>query len=98
MLTNLKRMTYDARRDYQNLHQPPQWRHEGKQACDNIWRLYTNAIKATRRECLRDFMTEQAQSNMWGEAYCYQRMTPTEAMNVVTMVGSLRLAQTSTCY
>ena len=41
---------------------------------------------------------EQAQSNMWGAAYCYQsqRIMPAEAMNAVTAVGNLRLTWTST--
>ena len=61
-LTDLKRMSYNARRDNQNSDQPPQERHERRQAYDTIRRLYTNAVKATKRESWRDFLTEQAQS------------------------------------
>ena len=45
-----------------------------------------------------DFVTEQAQSNMWGAAYLYpsQNITPAEAMNAVTVAGSPRLTWNST--
>ena len=54
-------------------------------------------VKATKRESWRDFVTEQAQSNMWGAAYRYhsQRITPAEAMNAVTAAGSPGLTWTS---
>ena len=43
-LTDLKRMTYHARRDYQTSDQPPQERRERREAYDTILRLYTNAV------------------------------------------------------
>ena len=45
-----------------------------------------------------DFVTEQAQSNMWGAAYRYhsQKITPAEAMNAVTAAGSHGLTWIST--
>jgi Reverse transcriptase (RNA-dependent DNA polymerase). len=97
-LTDLKRMSYNARRDYQNSDQPPQERHERMQAYYTIRRLYTNAVKATKKESWRDFVMEQAQSNMWSAAYhCHsQRIMPAEAMNAVTTAGSPRLTWTST--
>ena len=50
---------------FQTSDQPPQERRERREAYDTIRRLYTNAVKATKREIWRDFVTEQAQSNMW---------------------------------
>lgn len=88
-LTDLKKMTHAARRDMQQQHATRDQQEERKDAYRTIRRIYTSAIRATKKESWREFVTTSAQEGTWGIPYKLQaeKLTPSQVMHSITTPG-----------
>lgn len=84
-LTDLKKMTYTARQDSQQHHLTRDERQEKRIAYRAIRRIYTRAVRATKKESWRDFISAEAQNGLWGMAYKLQaqKFVPSQVLSSI---------------